>query len=55
MTKGDTMRRIDDILDFWFGRPGEDGHGEKRDIWFEKNDEFDASIRDSAPRVARLP
>ena len=46
MTKGDTMRRIDDILDFWFGRPGDADYGEKRDIWFEKNDEFDAAIRD---------
>ncbi len=35
------MSRIDDILDFWFGR-----HGEKREVCFEKNDDFDAAIRD---------
>ena len=40
------MPRIDDILDFWFGRPGDAGYGGKREIWFEKNDDFDAAIRD---------
>jgi len=40
------MPRIDDILDFWFGRPGDAGYGGKREIWFEKNDDFDAEIRD---------
>ena len=40
------MPRIDDILDCWFGRPGDAGYGGKREIWFEKNDDFDAEIRD---------
>ena len=41
------MSRIDDILDFWFGRPGDEGCGEKRAVWFEKSDDFDAAIRDN--------
>ncbi len=41
------MPRIDDILDFWFGRPGDAGYGGKREIWFEKNDDFDAAIREN--------
>lgn len=40
------MPRIDDVLDFWFGRPDDAGYGGKREIWFEKNDDFDAEIRD---------
>ncbi len=40
------MPRIDDILEFWFGRPDDAGYGGKREIWFEKNDDFDAEIRD---------
>ncbi len=35
-----------DILDFWFGREDEPGYGEFRDAWFQRNDEFDAEIRD---------
>ncbi len=41
------MPRVDDILDFWFGRPGDAGDGGKREIWFEKNDDFDAAIREN--------
>ncbi len=44
--KAGAMPRVDDILDFWFGRPGDAGYGGKREIWFEKNDDFDAEIRD---------
>ncbi len=40
------MPRIDDILDFWFGRPDDAGYGGRREIWFETNDDFDAEIRD---------
>ena len=40
------MPRIDAILDFWFGRPGGEGYGGKREIWFEKNDNFDAEIHE---------
>ena len=39
------MSRIDVILDFWFGRPDDAGYGGKREIWFEKSDDFDAEIR----------
>ena len=35
----------DEILDFWFGRPGSVGYGEERDTWFRKDDAFDASVR----------
>jgi uncharacterized protein (DUF924 family) len=35
----------DDILDFWFGRPGTAGYGEERDAWFHKDTAFDASVR----------
>ncbi len=41
------MPRIDAILDFWFGRPGDAGYGGKREIWFEKSDDFDAAIREN--------
>lgn len=34
------------VLDFWFGRPGEDGYGEYREVWFQKNEEFDWRVRD---------
>ena len=34
-----------EILDFWFGVPGSAEHGKARDVWFRKDDEFDAAIR----------
>ena len=39
------MPPVDDILEFWFGRPDDDGFGELRDAWFEKEPAFDAEIR----------
>jgi uncharacterized protein (DUF924 family) len=33
-----------DVLDFWFGRPGE--RGKARPEWFRKDDRFDAEIRE---------
>lgn len=33
------------ILDFWFGRPGSQGHGTARDVWFRKDAAFDAEVR----------
>src|SRR5438874_3334878 len=33
------------ILDFWFGVTGSAEHGKARDVWFRKDDEFDAAIR----------
>ena len=35
-----------DILDFWFGKPDAPSHGERRQIWFEKNEDFDQEIRE---------
>lgn len=34
-----------DILAFWFGRPGEPGHGQPRNEWFRKDAAFDETIR----------
>lgn len=34
-----------EILDFWFGRPGTPDYGNERDVWFRKNPAFDAEIR----------
>jgi uncharacterized protein (DUF924 family) len=34
-----------DILAFWFGHPGEPGHGQPRAEWFRKDAGFDAAIR----------
>lgn len=34
-----------EILDFWFGQPDEDGYGKSRKIWFIKNPEFDEEVR----------
>jgi uncharacterized protein (DUF924 family) len=34
------------IRDFWFGAPGDPERGRMRKIWFEKNDTFDAALRD---------
>ncbi len=34
-----------EILDFWFGLPASAEYGKTRDVWFRKDDEFDAAIR----------
>lgn len=34
-----------EILAFWFGQPGETGHGQPRAEWFRKDADFDAAIR----------
>jgi uncharacterized protein (DUF924 family) len=34
------------VLDFWFGRADDPEHGQPRKRWFEKNDAFDAQIRE---------
>jgi uncharacterized protein (DUF924 family) len=36
----------EEILDFWFGRQGSDGHRSARDEWFRKDAAFDAQIRE---------
>ena len=38
--------RPDDVLDFWFGREGDEGYGEFREAWFRKDAAFDEEIRD---------
>ena len=39
------MSAPEEILDFWFGREGEEGYGEFREAWFAKDPEFDREIR----------
>ena len=34
------------VMDFWFGASGDPGRDQPRKQWFEKNDAFDAAIRD---------
>ncbi|HEY0062468.1 MAG TPA: DUF924 family protein [Telluria sp.] len=34
-----------DVLDFWYLPPGSPGHGEVRQVWFRKDDAFDAAIK----------
>jgi uncharacterized protein (DUF924 family) len=40
------MTSPQEILDFWFGREGEEGYEEFREAWFTKDWEFDREIRD---------
>jgi uncharacterized protein (DUF924 family) len=37
---------FEEVLDFWFGREGEPGYGEFREVWFRKDPEFDRQVRD---------
>ena len=36
----------EEVLDFWFGRPGDDHHLQPRPEWFRKDPAFDAAIRE---------
>ena len=38
--------RPEDVLDFWFGREGDEGYGEFCEAWFRKDAAFDEEIRD---------
>jgi uncharacterized protein (DUF924 family) len=40
------MSTSQDVLDFWFGREGEEYYGEFREAWFTKDPTFDREIRD---------
>ena len=40
------MDMQDQILDFWFGRPGTADYGGERDAWFRKVAAFDMQIRE---------
>lgn len=35
-----------DVLDFWFGAPGDPARGHPREAWFRKSAAFDGSIRE---------
>ena len=38
--------KVQEVLDFWFGREGEPGYGEFREAWFRKDPEFDRTVRE---------
>lgn len=38
-----------EILDFWFGSPEASDYGKMRQVWFSKNDEFDAAVQHFLP------
>jgi len=38
------MSMQEEILEFWFGRPGMPEHGVSRSVWFRKDPAFDAEI-----------
>lgn len=38
-----------EILNFWFGNPEENNYGKPRQVWFSKNDEFDAAVQGFLP------
>lgn len=40
------MSRPEEILAFWFGRPGEAGYAEPRQVWFSGEPAFDEAIRE---------
>ena len=46
MNTPEELPGFEEVLDFWFGREGEEGYGEFREVWFTKNPEFDREIRD---------
>jgi len=47
MTTAGVDPRIDAVLAFWFGAPGEAHHGRSRPEWFRKDLAFDEAIRQS--------
>ncbi|NEO30989.1 MAG: DUF924 domain-containing protein [Symploca sp. SIO3C6] len=38
------MSPVDEILDFWFGKPEDIDYGKERKFWFKKNPEFDQLV-----------
>jgi uncharacterized protein (DUF924 family) len=40
------MSSPQEVLDFWFGREGEEDYEEFREAWFNRDPEFDREIRD---------
>ena len=45
--------RAAEVLDFWFGQPGEPHHLQTRPEWFRKDDAFDALIAQPLRRADR--
>lgn len=39
------MSRVDEILNFWFGKPEDIDYGKQHQFWFTKNPEFDQQVR----------
>lgn len=39
------MSSVQEILDFWFGKPNQPDYGQERKAWFSKNPEFDQEVR----------
>lgn len=39
------MSRVDEILNFWFGKPEQPGYGTQRSFWFTKKQEFDQKLK----------
>lgn len=42
---GEINSRVDEILDFWFGRPDQPSYGKQRSFWFTKKPQFDHEVR----------
>lgn len=42
----DGLATIEQIIDFWFGVPGDPGRGKRREIWWQSTPELDAEIRE---------
>ena len=39
------MSQVQEILEFWFGKPDDLDYGKSRKVWFIKNPEFDREVR----------
>jgi uncharacterized protein (DUF924 family) len=39
------MSQVQEILEFWFGKPDDLDYGKSRKVWFTKNPEFDREVR----------
>ena len=39
------MKKPDEILEFWFGKPSDENYGKRREIWFTKDTLFDEELR----------
>jgi uncharacterized protein (DUF924 family) len=38
--------KVEEVLGFWFARPGEEGYGHPREVWFTRDTAFDGEIRE---------